>query len=262
MSYREFFRIEIDHQYFQPGEYAELVIVPDQSTRSLLKGQRFILKEIINGISVLIPVDEAGSAIPGLNADDLFTFKIFPTSNTFRSFTELPDLAEEEILSFTNLTLLENDTQLVSSIANGSGTRYGFPLVADVAIQVSDVLLDANNVPTTPKYKVVFNSKAEKWRYYFVSDPETTDFSIQDANEELIFNSVDIQSITEDKIVSSLQSNFPDANLFLFESETPVAFQSQAINKLQLIRNEDVIINNLPNPDTKDINFKIIKIHK
>lgn len=262
MRYQEFFRIEIDHQYFMPGEWVELVIVPDQSTHRLLKGQRFIIKEMLNGIRVLVPVNEDDSVVPGLQTDDLFTFKIFPTSNTFHSFTEVPDLAEGEILSFTNSGLSEEDTQLASSAANGSGVLHGYPVVANVTIQVSDVLLDGSNVPTDPEYKIVFNSKAEKWRYYFVSDPETTDFSIQDINAELIFNSVDIQNITGDKIVSSLRSNFPDANLFLFESEAPVAFRSQAINKLQLIRNEDVIINHLPNPDIKDINFKIIKVHK
>ena len=262
MNYREFFRVEIDHQYFQPGECAELRIVPDQATHRFLKGRRLIFKEMVNGIRVLVPVDEAGSAIPVFNTDDLFTFKVFPTSTTFRSFTAMPDMEEGELLSFTNATLLENDTELVASVSAGSGTLHGFPLIAAVTIQIGDFVLDANNVPTTPNYKIVFNSRAEKWRYYFVSDPETTDFSIQDVNEELVFNNVAIQTVTDDKILTSLQSNFPDANLFLFESETPVAFRSQAINKLQLIRNEDIIVNHLPNPDPKDINFKIIQIHK
>ncbi|MEM9686741.1 MAG: hypothetical protein AAF934_07445, partial [Bacteroidota bacterium] len=197
MRYREFFRIEIEHQYFSPGESVELVIVPDQSTHRFLKGQHFIVKEMINGIRILVPIDEGGSAVPSLQADDLFTFKIFPTSNAFHAFTAIPDLAEGEVLSFTNVELSENDTQLTSSVADGSGVLYGFPLVAEVAVQVGNVLLDSTNVPTTPEYKIVFNSEAVTWKYYVVSDPETADLSIHDTNqninERLIFNSVELQ---------------------------------------------------------------------
>lgn len=262
MRYKEFFRIEIDHQYHLPEELVDLVIVPDAATHRLLKGQRFIIREMLNGIRVLIPVDEEGSAIPVLQADDQFTFEIFPTSDTFYSITALPALTEGEIMSFTNAGLSEEDTQLVSSVANGSGALHGFPLVANVTIRVSDLLLDSNNVPKTPEYTTVFEAKTAKWRYYFISDPETIDLSIHDVNEQLVFNEIDVALETEDKIISSLQSNFPDTGLFLFESEAPIAFQSQAIKKLQLLRNAEVLINHLPNPDTKDSNFRIIKIHK
>lgn len=271
MRYREFFRIAIEHQYFSPGEPVELVIVPDQSTHRFLKGQQFIIKDMINGIRILVPIDEGGSAVPGLQADDMFTFKIFPTSGTFHAFTDTPDLTEGEILSFTNVGLSENNTQLTSSVADGSGILCGFPLVAEVTIQVGNLLLDNNNVPTTPEYNIVFNSKAVTWKYYIVSNPETTDLSIQDTNqdinEQLTFSSVELQNNTEDKIMASLNSNFPDANLFLFESEAPVTLRSQPIKGLQLLRHDvdsttDIIINHLPNPDIKDIDFKIIKVYE
>ena len=262
MRYREFFRIAIEHQYFLPGEPVELAIMPDQTTQSLLKGRRFIIKNMINGIRVLVPVNEDGSVIPILQPDDLFTFNIFPTSNTFHAFTEVPNLAEGEILNFTNAGLSENDTHLTSSVANGSGTWQGFQMVAKADIQVSNLLLDGNSVPKTPGYNIVFSAKAVKWTYYFVSDPETTDLAIQDLNGQFVFNSLDVQNNTSDKILTSLVSNFPDANLFMFESDAPIAFRSQAIKRLQLLRNADVIINHLPNPDIKDINFKIIRVHK
>lgn len=261
MRYKEFFRIEMDHEYFLPGEWVELVIVPDPSTHSFLKGRRFIVKDMVNGIRVFIPVDEGDSALPELQADDLFTFHIFPTSNTFYFITDMSGLAEGEVFSFTNAGLSEGDTQLTSSVANGSGLRQGFPLVAEVTIQTGNVLLDNEHVPTTPKYNLVFNSRSVTWKYYFVSEPETISLSVQDVNAQLVFNQVELQDESEDTIISSLRSNFPNANLFLFESEAPIAFRSQAIKRLQLLRNESVIINHLPNPDIKNMDFKIIKVH-
>ena len=262
MKYKEFFRIVIEHQYFLPGEPVELVILPSQSTHSILKGQRFIIKDMINGIRVLAPVDEDGNLIPVLQPDSQFTFRIFPTSPTFNLITDIPNLATGEILSFTNSGLSENATQLASSVVDGSGTRNGFPVIADAVIQVSDLLVDNNNAPKTSKYRIVFNSRSEKWKYYFVSDSETTDLSIQDLNGQLSFSRVDAETEASDKIASSLRTNFPDAGLFLFESDAPIPSRSQGIKKLQLLRNLDVIMNHLPNPDVEDINFKIIKIHQ
>lgn len=264
MKYKELFRIVIEHPYFQPGEPVELAIVPSKSTLRFLTGQRFIIKDMVNGIKVLVPVNEAGSVLPALQPDDLFTFKVFPTSNIFHLITDVPDLEEGEILRFSNAGLSENDTQLASSVAEAerNGVYNGFPVVADAAIQVSDLLLDNDNVPKTPQYRVVFNPRSEKWKYYFVSDPETTDLSIQDLNGQLTFNRVDAETEASDKIASSLRSNFPNAGLFLFESDAPIASRSQGIKKLQLLRNLDVIINHLPNPDVEDVNFKIIKIHQ
>ncbi len=275
MRYKVFFQIEIEHQYFSPGESAELVIIPDSPTRHFLNGSRIIIKEMRNGIQLLVLVDEQDSVLPILKANDSFIFKVFPVSSAFHAFTAMPDLATGEVLNFTNTGLLENETQLASSIANDSGVLNGFPIVANVAIQVGNLLLDSNNTPTAPKYKMAFNSKATPWKYYIVSDPDmiTTDLSIQDANqdinEQLTFNNTNIEDNTEDKIIAALQSNFPDANVSLFESQAPVPSRSQAIKNLQLLRHDadnpnttDIIINHLPNPDTKDIDFKIINIYK
>lgn len=262
MKFKELFRIVIEHQYFQPGEPIDLTIVPSKDTHRFLTGQRAIIKDIINGVKVLVPVNETGSVLPDLQPDDLFTFKIFPTSNIFHLITDLPDLAKEEILSFTNAGLSDDDTQLTASVAEGNGVYKGFPVVAGATIQVSNLLLDSNNAPKTPKYRIVFNPRSEKWKYYFVSDPETADLSIQDLNGQLTFNRVNSETFASDKIASSLQARFPDAGLFLFESDAPIASRSQGIKKIQLLRNLDVIINHLPSPDVEDVNFKIIKIHQ
>ncbi|UII31377.1 hypothetical protein LVD17_24085 [Fulvivirga ulvae] len=257
MRYSEFFKIEINHQYFEADEMVEMVMTPDASTLRLLRGQRFLVKPMINGIRILMELDDQGTPRHNLQLGDVLTFEVYPTSNTFHAFTEAPDFGTGEILKFTNLGLSKNETTLAVSVAEGAGSYKGFPIAAKVEITIDKALIAAN---AAQKYAMAFSAKSARWKYYFVSDESTSNLTIEDRSQQLRFKSVDLQNDTVDKIIMALRSNFPHEKLFLFESETPIAFRRRALKNLQLTRNEDVIISHLPNPDLKDRDFKIIQI--
>lgn len=259
MMYKEFFRIEIDHQYFLSGGVADLTIVPNEHTLRFLKGQHFICAGTTNGVKVLIPINENGSTKPIFCADDVLIFNIFPTTSTFGLFTDLSDLSKGEIFRFTNEKLPEATSELVSSISVDNGSLNGFRITAKVEIHPTDALLSGTNLVP---YKVIFKARLVPWKYYLVSDKETTDLAVKDLGNQFVFNHVNINDDTSDQIGMSLRLNYPEANLLLFESDTPLVCSNQVLKNLQLLRDNEVIIKHLPNPDIGDEAIKIIKIYK
>jgi hypothetical protein len=257
MNYREYFRIEIKHQYFATAGSADLTIVPDVRTLRLLQGQHIIFKSSGNELKILIPVDENGVAKSTL--DEALVLEIFPESSTFGSITDTSDLAEGEIYLFTNAGLPETASQLAVSPSPELGSRHGFPMIGRVEIEPTNALLTRTK---SVAYQAIFKAKSAKWKYYFVSDHETTDLSIVDADGNLVFGEVDLGIVPLDQIGASIQENFPDTNLFLFESATPISDSDQALRNLQLFRDGNLIIKHLPNPEAGDSAIKIIKIHK
>lgn len=257
MRYTEFFRIEIDHQYFSSKGNADLVIVPDVLTSRRLKGLHCIVKATEKGMKVLIPTDELGNRKK--TPETALGFNVFPGSRDFTSITDVSDLAEGEMFLFSNEGLTEPDSQLTSSGVTGPGIHNGFPQVAKIEIHPTEVLLTST---TSLSYQVRFKSKSEKWQYYFVADQETVDLQVVDVEERLAFTKMDWNGSPSEKVGKALEANFPDANLFLFESATAIAGSDQALRNLQLIRDGHVMIKHLPNPDIGDGAMKIIKIHK
>lgn len=257
MMYKEFFQIETEHQYFSADGAADLALVPDRDTLQYLKGRHFILKSTGNGLKVLIPVDKDGIATTTFQPDEVLTFEVFPRSSTFSLFTETSDLGIGEIFRFTNEGLSAATLELVSSTSSANGSLNGFPLIGKIEIHLTDALVTGPNLTT---YKVVFNAKSETWRYFFVSDKETTDLNVEDRDENLVFNQVNLDGNSSDKIGMSLRQNFPEANIFLFESATSIPCSNKVLKNLQLLRDGHVIIKHLPNPDIGDAAIRIVKI--
>lgn len=258
MMYKEFFSIEIEHQYFSSHGGADLTILPDRSTLRFLQGLRLIVKATRNGLKVLIPVDENGVPTISLPSDEALMFEIFPQSNTFSLFT-VPSLPIGEILAFTNLGLAETDSELQSSRALDSSSLNGFPMVAKVEIKLTSVLL--TRIEVLP-YKVVFAARSAKWKYYLVADQDTTDLKVEDRGGNHVFTKQEIDGQSTDEIGMSLRTNFPEANLFLFESNIPIPCQDQALKNLELLRDGEVLIKHLPNPEMAEQAVRIINIYR
>ena len=235
-----------------------MVLIPEKQTLKLLRGQHFLEKKTAGGIKVLIPVDQESNALPIINPDDVFAFNVFPTSGIFSEFTDISTVSNDKILRFSNEGLGTDTLELAVSEATKEGMFNGFPAIAKIEIQLSEVSSGLDGLP--PVYQAVFKSKSVRWRYYFVSSTGTTNLTIEQRDEQLIFNELEIQNDTSDKIAASLRLNFPDTQLVVFESSASIAYSNRAIKNIQLLRNGDVVIQHLPNPDVGDDGIQIIKV--
>lgn len=263
MNYRPLFSIELTHGYYQNSQEIGLSILPDSSTIEQVKTGQIILKKMPHGLRGLCPVDESGSIRDSLPT--FWGFEVFPTSNTFHSLTDLPALGPDEGLSFTNTGLGAVDQELASSIKEIPSTEIsikqtrGFARVAKIEIYPTAILMASNQ---EKHYQVTFLTKSAKWKYYFIADQDASEWRIVDLNANLSFVEAGPVEAASDLVVQSLQIQYPDANIILFQSEAPIPFSDQVIRNLQLLREGHVIIKHLPNPESQEEAIKIMKIQK
>ncbi|MEP5340747.1 MAG: hypothetical protein ABJL44_00105 [Algibacter sp.] len=253
MKYKEFFQIAINHQYFS-DDRMDLMLIPEANTLQFLRKQHFIVKNTPKGLKVLIPVDIEGDQLPIIEARDTLRFNVASTTDNFDDITDI----NKEISFFTNEGLENNSEELVVSKPTEGDILNGFT-IAKVKIKLSEVNFGSAKVP--PEYQLIFKSKSVKWKYYIVSNTETTKLEIKDRGEQLTFSELKNQDDKPDKIARSLRLNFPDKRLFVFESSTAINYSNKILKNIQLLKNENIIIKHLSNPSISDNGIQIIKIN-
>lgn len=256
MRYHVFFQIELVHPYFS-GNVTDLIILPDAQTALLLSSQRFIIKKTTNGIMVLKVVDDEVLSLPMLE-EAVFVFSVFPTSDAVREFTDTSMVETGKMLLFSNKELSTGDLELTKSETLQKGKYQNFPAIARVEIKGGEITSQPNG--SSLLYKAHFQSKAIKWRYYFVSNSKTTDLAIATRDQQLKFNPLEIKEDSSDQIVQSLLLHFQDTQIVVFESSIDIPYSKTPIKNINLIQNGSVLINHLPNPEVQDYGIQIIKI--
>lgn len=252
-----FFQIETEHPYFS-GKPADLIVLPDNQTIKLLKNRHFFIKKTAKGIKVLLLMNEESKALPALEINDVLVFNVFPISDSVRELTDTSTVENGNMMLFSNEGSGMGNVGLVQSETLQKGMFRGFPAMARVEIKGSEVALGANVPP--PLYRVLFNSKSIKWKYYLLSNPENTGIVIESRDEQLKFEQVEIKDGISDEILTSLMSNFPDTQLLIYESGTAIPYMSKPIKDIKLMQNGEVLIKHLPNPQLHDRGIQIIKI--
>jgi hypothetical protein len=115
-----------------------------------------------------------------------------------------------------------------------------------------EITVTSSFYTTPPEFIIPFVAKQEILKYYVVAQhydsPELNKLSISDAGEAGRSTINFIPAVfTDDDISPSLFGN-GDTKVALFKSQTAVARQEKARQKIQLKKNGDVLIPNLPQP--------------
>lgn len=259
MQYKELFRIEIEHRYFSTGGDSGLVLLPDRATEQRLKKQHLLLKPTTRGIMLLVPMDTHGQAKAQFQPAETYVFDIFPSSGAFDDITALPSLQAGEIQHFSNAGVPDTESQLLATPLLATGFHNGYRLVAKVEILLADALATrGGGMP----YTIVFPARTATWKYYFVTDPAITDLAVEARDGSVAFSGQLMEENPSDIVGIALRKNFPDANLFRFNSATPIPRSDRAKKHIQLLRDGHVMINHLPNPEGGSEMVKIIRINK
>ncbi len=257
MKYQKFFSITIEHSYFT-GETADLVLTPVVETEELLKRRGLLLKKTTTGIRCLVGIDKENTDFSEKIQNDVFAFYIFPTSDTVREFTDMSTVEEGKMMLFTNEKLHKKQVGLVASAIDQEGTCQGFPALAKVEIKGSEMQLEEDSMSFT--YQIQFAAKAIQWKYYFISNTDDPNITLESRDEQISFNEMIISENTTDQIVTSLRLNFPNTQIKAFESKDLVPYSNKPIKNIKLIKNGDVLMSHLPNPKEEQNGIQIIKI--
>jgi hypothetical protein len=255
MVYRKLFSIEIIHPYYSSDEWIDATILPDELTLQSFKDTSYCLRALKNGVGVFVNAD---APFPDLTIQNKLTFEVFPTSPTFNMYRDLSDLQPDDYLLFSNQTLL-NELQLVPTVAHAA-SKYlnGFQIAAQIDIYPTALF---NNPDKDINYTATFKIKSAVWKYYFVTQADEKKMWIEDAAfTPLKFNQLDIANQLSDPVLMGLQYQFPDDAVSVFASDTTVPFQRKGRKKIQLVRNGQVLIENLPNPTDAAQPINILKI--
>ncbi|WP_340200039.1 hypothetical protein [Ascidiimonas sp. W6] len=258
MNYKEFFQIAINHPYFSDNQM-ELVVIPEASTLKFLRKQQFVVKNTAKGLKILVPVDSEGDRLPVLKLGDALSFDVFPTTGSFGEVTDTSMADSGNILLFTNEQLENDSEKLTVSEITGDQILNGYAAIAKIKIGLHKVNFDLDKQP--PLYQVVFKPKLVKWKYYILSNTETTKLEIKDRSEQLTFTELKNQEEASDKIANSLMLNFPKKQVFVFESTIAINYSNKILKNIQLLKNDHIIIKHLSNPDIRNKGIQIIKIN-
>lgn len=256
MEYRKIFNIEVFHPVL--SEPNDVVLVPKNETRKHLSNLGFVVKKTEKGIKVLAPMSLKNGSFQPLSEDDNFTFFIYPTSDVTQEVTDFSEIDEGNMISFSNQDLSENSQELVSSQVVKEGVFGGYPALGSIHIIGHKINITSLEQPI--KFKVVFAAKSVKWKYYFVSNSGDTDISLESRDNQISFSEVLVDENTTDQIINSIQLNFPNTQVKIFESKDLVPYSNNPIKNIKLLQNGDVLINHLPNPRAEQQGIQIIKI--
>ncbi len=204
------------------------------------------------------PGADQNEIVASRTPDHAFVFYVFPTSNNIREYTDTSGFEDGKMILFTNEGLESNTSLLSQSKKEQEGIYKGFPAMASIKIIEREVISSATI--STPVYRAVFNTKSIKWKYYFVSSLSTSDITIKTKNEQLSFNKLKTEETTSDQIVNALELNFPNHQIFAFESNNTIPYSDTPIKDIRLIQGDTIFIKHLPNPQTEDEGVQIIRI--
>jgi hypothetical protein len=262
MHYKQLFELRIIHEYYQNQICPDFRLEPTAECQHILSGYRLIIKNQVNGIVVIAPVDSESKPWIELAENLQFSFILKLKNEEFIDFTELDwKPVNNVIYQFTNKNHIEvSDLETNKTKFSDRKLPKGKNIFGIVDIYHSSSkfqLLDSGG-----EYKITFKAKKQRWYYYLLADREINgdEFLIKDKDTtrktEIKFTRfTSTEAEKTDSIFSRLQQQFPQAQQYLFISDSEIACQQVGIKNIQLLKNKKsensnsiVWIEHLPNP--------------
>jgi hypothetical protein len=247
--------LEVTHAYYG-GRCFDFDYTIPAATERLFAGGRLRAKARDGQLTVLYEKGEGGSPLAPLAGRTLqFGMKLL--NSHFSNFTELPALPAEGLPLYRNSgadpAVLEGPVALLLDPAN----EVDAELLRAGLFCVIEIELDPGFYTAPPGFAIEFDAREETLKYYVVARNYTnsefnqldvTDAGFTaDARSRIDFSRVAASSFAADDIPPDLLGG-AEVRVVLFRSQQLVARQEKARRRIQLARNNDVIIAQLPQP--------------
>lgn len=264
MNYKKLFELNILHKYYRDNICPDFIVEPTIKCSKILRGHRLIVKNKVNGIVVVTPVD-SDKKLEFELADNLqFTFILKLKNQNFIDFTEIDwKPVDNSIYQYSN----QNNTQIGESDLEITKTQLSIRKLpkGQNIFGIVDIYNNSSlpkNFTKSSEYKITFQAKKQQWCYYLITDNITNgnEFLILDKDTtrkaEIKFTRfAKAEAEKTDQILSALSQQFPKSQQYLFKSESEIPCQEGGIKNIQLVHqkngngeSENVWIEHLPNP--------------
>jgi hypothetical protein len=297
MNYKKLFELSIFHDYYSNQLCPDFILQPTDECFKILKGHGLILKNKINGIIIVSPVNPRNENVPYtyINDNIQFTFLLIVKNPEFFEFTvnrskgNIFFSKEKDVsisLCFTNQNninkgnvrlqrkiaflyykkslFIQNTRKETIKLSYNELPREKTVLGVSVINNNCSIFSDLRE---NADYQIRFHAKRRKWRYYLLLNPANQSsiiddqFRIIDTQKEIQFNTFR-EVETGDPMFESLEAKYPSAIKYYSESHSRIICQELVTKDIWLIKKDnsgdEILIKHLPSPR----NNSIIKVNK
>lgn len=249
--------LEATHDYYG-GRCPDFAFWIPSATERALAGGRVLAKTRADRLNLLFEKREGGGQFEALVplSGQTLQLGLHLQNAGFSNFTELPFLLGAGLPLYHNAAIprqLQGPDTLLLNPAHADDAE----LLRQGLFCLVEITVDAGFYAAPPAFTIAFHARAETLRYYVVArnytagefnqlDVSDAGFAA-DARPQIRFDRVPPSSFTSAEILAT-QLGGGDARVTLFRSRQPVARQQAARKRIQLARNNDVIIAQLPQP--------------
>lgn len=275
MIYKKLFELSIVHDYYENQICPDFSIEATTECAKLLRGHRLILKNKVNGIVVIAPVDSDNKPWIEFAENLRFTFILKLKKQNFIDFTDIgwkpvDNAMYQYIFDKNNQKIEASDKEILESYWCYLKVPRGQNILAIV-----DIYNDFS-MSKVSEYKISFNAKRQYWWYYLITDKVTNgdEFLIEDKKDSTRKKTIKFRRLNStiaiknaDPIFSALNQQFPQSQQYIFKSYGKIACQETGIKNIQLLNKKNsesdpiVLIKHLPNPPNGD-GFQVINALK
>jgi hypothetical protein len=249
--------LEVTHAYYG-GRCPDFEFWMPSPTERALAGARVLAKTREDRLHLLF--EEA----PGAQLEPLLSltgrtlqFGLRLRNAALLNFTELPFLMGEGLPLYRNAGADPKQLQAPVTLLLNPAHAEDAELIRAGLFCLVEITVDAGFYAAPPAFAIAFTARAETLKYYVVARNYTdSDFNLLDVNDagftadarpQISFQRIASGNFTPAEIPAA-QIGGSDARVTLFRSQQPVTRQEKARKRIQLVRNNDVIIAQLPQP--------------
>jgi hypothetical protein len=250
IEFAPLFTLEVAHDYYG-GRCADFEFTTPSAAARLLAGGRLLAKERDSRLHVLYEKDSVridGRTLQlGLRLRNPY----------FAHFSELPFLPGEGLALYRNAGADPSVLQAPVLLLLNAADEADAELLREGLFGVVEIGIDAAFYDAPPAFRIGFAAREETLRYYVVARNypanEFNQLEVSDAGfsaegrAEVRFDRVAPSSFGAGELPAALLGA-ADARIALFRSQTPLARREKARRRIQLARNGEVIIPQLPQP--------------
>lgn len=251
------------------------------------------ISELGPGAGMLTPIYRNGAGASDLYPEDsVLVGNIFSLSLSDKTRPVLVSLNDANgfVLQCDSITTADNRTEFSCDLTSLPAASYSISEIYPertattflyhdaelqpqrpfgiVEIEISKDFYTLKPKPLAPEMTIMFSARLEALKYYVVANGNTnTNFfdklTIADSGfseekrDEVVFDRVPGNALGEDDLSADLLGEIP-GNILLFKSRDKVARREAGRKKIQLVKNGDVLISNLPQPAADKVKADIV----
>ena len=255
IEFAPLFTLEVTHEYYG-GRAPDFEFTTPSATERLLAGGRLLAKTREAKLNLIYEKNPAGGPMCSL-AGRTLQLGLRLLNPCFANFSVLPFLPGEGLALYANSGADPAVLQAPVPLLLNSADPADAELLRAGLFGLVEIEIDAAFYAAPPAFQIAFAARTETLKYYVVARNYTAAQFNQLAVTDINPDAEPGRPIVFDRVVASAfgPGDLPPAllggageRIALFRSQAPVARREKARKRIELARNAEVLVAQLPQP--------------